>query len=437
MQIQQIIEKKKQRLELSDEEILYFVNEYTAGSIPDYQAAAWLMAVCLCGMTHRETATLTNAIAYSGETVDLSSLGDTTVDKHSTGGVGDKTTLIVAPIAAAVGARVAKMTGRGLGHTGGTADKLESIPGFRTDMSREDFLTQVEKIGIAVVAQNAVLAPADKKLYALRDVTATVNSVPLIASSIIGKKLASGARSIVLDVKYGSGSFMKTREAALVLAETMVDIGARCGRNMSALITDMDRPLGRCIGNALEVREALEVLSGEGCPRLTELCLALATEMVTHSLGIDEKAAKKLTREALYQKKALAKFGEWIGSQGANADVKDLPELLPKAKLSRSLYAPRDGFITHTDAERIGYAALLLGAGRRVKEDRIDHSAGIVLERSVGDAVKAGDTVATLYSSDEKRLDDAMEELAEAIFYGKEPPMESELIFKIVRRAAE
>ena len=308
MDIRQIIEKKKATLPLSDEEIRFFVREYTRGSIPDYQAAAWLMAVCLRGMSAKETATLTDAIANSGDTVDLSALGERTVDKHSTGGVGDKTTLIVAPIVAAAGGLVAKMTGRGLGHTGGTADKLESISGYRVAMESEEFLGQVERIGIAVIAQNTVLAPADKKLYALRDVTATINSIPLIASSIMGKKLASGARSIVLDVKCGSGSFMKTAEDAERLAEAMVEIGARCGRNVSALITDMDTPLGYAVGNALEVLEAVSVLRGEGCKRLTELCLSLASEMLALSLGLDETAARAAASSALYEGRALLKF---------------------------------------------------------------------------------------------------------------------------------
>lgn len=437
MNIQQIIEKKKQSLPLSEEEIRYFITEYTSGKIPDYQAAAWLMAVCIRGMNAAETAVLTDAIAHSGDTVDLSPLGKSTVDKHSTGGVGDKTTLIVTPIVAAIGARVAKMTGRGLGHTGGTADKLESISGFKIEMERDAFLSQVEKIGIAVIAQNAVLAPADKKLYALRDVTATVNSLPLIASSIMGKKLASGAHSIVLDVKYGSGAFMKTKEDAAELAACMVDIGARCGRNMSALITDMDAPLGTAVGNALEVKEALAVLRGDGDGRLTELCLALASEMVMLALEKDETDAKKLTRDALFSGAALKKFEEWVSAQGGDTAFINNPDLLPAAHFSKDFLAPRDGFISKINTEGIGCAALLLGAGRRVKDDEIDRSAGIVFLKGRGERVREGDPVATLYTSDEGRLADAEAELSSAITVSDTQPETAELIFKVIRKAAK
>ena len=433
MDIRQIIEKKKAALELSDAEIRYFVREYTRGEIPDYQAAALLMAVCLRGMTPAETAILTDAIANSGDTVDLSLLGERTVDKHSTGGVGDKTTLIVTPIVAAAGGLVAKMTGRGLGHTGGTADKLESISGYRLEMDTDQFLLQVEKIGLAVISQNSVLAPADKKLYALRDVTATINSIPLIASSIIGKKLASGARSIVLDVKCGSGSFMKTVEDAERLAEAMVDIGARCGRNMAALITDMDSPLGYAVGNALEVSEAVSVLRGEGCPRLTELCLALAREMLMLSLGLDEATAKQTADAALYEGRALEKFKEWISSQGGNADFVENTSLLPQADFSCELLASGDGYITAADTERVGYAALLLGAGRRTKEDKIDYAAGILFRRRVGDYVKKGEAIATLYSNSADALAPALEELSSAISLSSKPKS-SPLIYKIIRR---
>lgn len=435
MDIRQIIEKKKAALELSDAEIRFFIEEYTRGEIPDYQAAALLMAVCLRGMTPMETAILTDAIANSGDTVDLSMLGERTVDKHSTGGVGDKTTLIVAPIVAAAGGLVAKMTGRGLGHTGGTADKLESISGYRVDIDSQQFLEQVKRIGIAVVAQNAVLAPADKKLYALRDVTATIDSIPLIASSIIGKKLASGARSIVLDVKCGSGSFMKTAEDAERLAEAMVDIGARCGRNISALITDMDSPLGYAVGNALEVREAVSVLRGKGCPRLTELCLALASEMLMLSLGLQKEAATAAASAALYEGHALRKFGEWISAQGGDTDFIENTDLLPSAAHALEFLADEDGFIWGTDTERVGYASLLLGAGRKTKEDTIDYAAGIIFHKRKGDFVKRGEAIATLYSSREELLAPALKELSSAISLSKSEPKKGALIYKVIRKS--
>ena len=364
MRFYDIIAKKRHGLALSGEEIDFFVSEYTAGSIPDYQASALLMAICTRGMSGEETARLTAAIAASGNRVDLSCFGNLTVDKHSTGGVGDKTTLIVAPLAASLGCKVAKMSGRGLGHTGGTVDKLESFPGYTTSLSSEKFLDTVRRIGVSVVGQSGNLAPADKKIYALRDVTATVDSVPLIASSVMGKKLAAGAHSIVLDVKCGSGSFMKTPREAEELARAMVDIGRRNGRAVSALITNMDAPLGSAVGNILEVREAIDTLRGAGPRDLREICIALAAEMAHLSLGTDLRTARSRAEEALAGGAALAKFKEWISAQGGDVSYIDEPEKFDTARCITELKATEDGYITAMDTERIGLASVALGAGR-------------------------------------------------------------------------
>ena len=430
----EIITKKKRGEILTRREIEKFVQGYTAGDIPDYQAAALLMAICIRGMSEEETVALTEAITASGRVVDLSRFGTRSVDKHSTGGVGDKTTLIVAPIAASLGCPVAKMSGRGLGHTGGTVDKLESIPGFRTELSAEEFLSQVEKIGIAVIGQSEGLAPADKKIYALRDVTATVDSIPLIAASVMGKKLASGSQNIVLDVKYGSGAFMKTKEEAANLAEVMVGIGKAAGRRVSAVISNMDIPLGRAIGNATEVKEAIEVLSGKGPRDLTEISIALATEMVALSRDISTEAAEAEVTEALKDGRALAKLGEWIAMQGgAEAAAEGIASSLSRAEYSKAVLAPRDGYIGRMNAEKIGRAALALGAGRRKKDDEIDYSAGIILERKTGEAVRRGDVIATLLSSDSGKLEPAEEIFHAAITYSDEPPTAEPIIAKIIR----
>ncbi len=434
MHIYDIISKKKRGGELTDEEIYFFINEYTSGNIPDYQVSALLMAICWRGCTERETATLTQAVCDSGDTVDLSSLGDTTVDKHSTGGVGDKTTLILAPIVSSLGAKVAKMSGRGLGHTGGTVDKLESFPGYKTSLSAEDFLSQVEKIGVAVIGQSGNLAPADKKLYALRDVTATIDSVPLITSSVMGKKLAAGSRSIVLDVKCGSGSFMKSPEDAASLAENMVEIGYIRGRRVSALITNMDVPLGHAVGNILEVKEALEVLSGRGPEDLREVVLSLASEMVSLSLGHPVDVARAMCEEAITSGKALSRFYEWIEAQGGDASLAKDPTTFPVAPLSREIRATASGYITAMNTEAIGLSAVALGAGRATKDDIIDFTAGIIIEKKTGDFVKSGELLATLYSSSEERLDDAERVYRGALTLGEEAPPELPLIHKIIRK---
>ena len=432
MRMYDIIKKKRDGGELSSAEIEFFIKGYVDGSIPDYQASALCMAIFYKGMTERETADLTLFMANSGDTVDLSVFGNTTVDKHSTGGVGDKTTLIVAPVVASLGCTMAKMSGRGLGHTGGTIDKLESIEGFNTELTSEEFFKTVEKAGLAVVGQTGNLTPADKKLYALRDVTATVDSLPLIASSIMSKKLAAGSHTIVLDVKYGSGAFMKTPEDAQALATEMVKIGNNCGRNTSAVITNMDIPLGNNIGNALEVKEAIEVLTGKGPQDLKTVCLALASQIVSLSKGVSTEEAKALTRDALESGKALLKFKEWIGAQGGNIKWIENPELFPKATYSYEITATENGFISHMDAEKIGICAVILGAGRETKADSIDMSAGIILNKKTGDEIRVGDTIATLYTCKKETLLNAEKKFFEALSVSTEKPEIGALIYKIV-----
>lgn len=429
-----IITKKKQGLELSDEEIRFFIDGYTKGEIPDYQASAFTMAVCLRGMTERETTTLTIAMAESGDTIDLSEFDTLSVDKHSTGGVGDKTTLIVAPIVASLGAKVAKMSGRGLGHTGGTVDKLESFPGYRVSLTAEEFREQVKKIGVAVIGQSGNLAPADKKLYALRDVTATVDSIPLITSSIMSKKLAAGTHSIVLDVKYGSGAFMTTPNEALTLAENMVKIGNAAGRKVSALITNMDKPLGQAVGNILEVMEAIEVLSGTGPDDLREVCLGLASEMVSLSLGYTQHEARNLCLDAINSGRALEKFKEWIGAQGGNTKYINAPWLFPRAKASTEIIAERSGYISSMNTERIGSAAVALGAGRVTKTDSIDYTAGIKIMKKTGDYVEKGDLLATLHTNNDLSLESAKAIYLDAVTYCDKPLPVIPLIYKTVRK---
>ncbi len=432
MRMYDIIKKKRDGGELSTGEIEFFIAGLVRGDVPDYQASALCMAVFYRGMTERETADLTRAMAESGDTVDLSRFGDTSVDKHSTGGVGDKTTLVVAPLAASLGCAVAKMSGRGLGHTGGTVDKLESIPGYCTALSPEDFFRQVEEIGIAVVGQTGNLTPADKKLYALRDVTATVDSLPLIASSIMSKKLAAGAHAIVLDVKCGSGAFMKTPADARALAAEMVKIGANSGRRVSAVITNMDRPLGTHVGNALEVREAIEILHGRGDAHLREICLTLAAQMIALSRGVSHDEALALVTAALDEGKALAKFREWIARQGGDARVADDLSLLPQAAYCREVKAERGGVLTAVNAETVGTACVLLGAGRAAKDDTIDPAAGIVTAKTVGDEVRPGDLLATLYANDESRFDEAEKRYRTALTLGDTPPAVAPLVYGIV-----
>lgn len=432
MRMYDIIEKKKLGYELSDEEIRWFVSGYTEGDIPDYQVSALMMAICFKGMCDRETATLTAAIAESGVMLDLSEFGEISTDKHSTGGVGDKTTLIVAPLAASVGCKVAKISGRGLGHTGGTVDKLESFPGFNTSLSAEEFFAQVRRIGISVIGQSEGVAPADKKLYALRDVTATVNSIPLITSSIMGKKLAAGSKNIVLDVKYGSGGFMKTPEDAEILATNMVEIGKRNNRRITALITNMDLPLGHNIGNSLEVIEAISVLRGEGPEDLRSICISLASAMCHSAFGLSMDEATARVTDALHSGAALEKFKEWITAQGSDAKYILDTTLLPSASISYEIKSDRGGYISFMDAELIGNAATMLGAGRASKEDIIDHGAGIILNKKTGDYIEAGEVIMTLYTNDKGKLPAAERAALSSITLSDEPPHLNPLIHKII-----
>ena len=433
MRLYDLIQKKKNGEELTPAELEFLVQGYTNGAIPDYQMSAFAMAVYFQSMTAAETAALTDAMARSGDTVDLSCFGDLSVDKHSTGGVGDKTTLIVAPIVASLGCKVAKMSGRGLGHTGGTVDKLEAIPGYKTTLTGEEFLTQVSEIGVAVIGQSGNLAPADKKLYALRDVTATVDSIPLIASSIMSKKLAAGSHSIVLDVKFGSGAFMKTEEDAAALARAMVDIGTECGRNVSAVLTNMDIPLGCGIGNALEVEEAMEVLRGEGPGDLRTVSVVLASHMVSLSLGITVEEAKSRVEDALDSGRALNTFRRWITAQGGDGAVCDDPSVMKRSSIIREVRAPRDGYITHMNTEKIGEAAVVLGAGRTRKEDDIDPAAGLRILKKTGDFVQAGDVLAYLHTESEKSFREGESRYLDAIEFGENAPETMPLISRVIR----
>ena len=432
MRVYDIIQKKRDGGVLTDAEINWIIEGYVKGEIPDYQIAALCMAIYFRGMTLEETTALTFAIRDSGDRLDFSDIHGLRVDKHSTGGVGDKTSLIVAPVVASLGVKVAKMSGRGLGHTGGTIDKLEAIPGFCTDLPVERFKEIVNQTGIAIVGQNASLAPADKLLYALRDVTATVDSLPLIVSSIMGKKLAADDDCIVLDVKTGSGSFMKTAEKSRELAECMVEIGKRAGKRMRALITDMDRPLGYAIGNSLEVVEAIYTLQGKGPEDLTELCVALAS----HILELAEKGnyaqCEEMVKQSIASGKALQTFADMVASQGGNKEWILNPELFPKAKYSYTVTAKTSGYITGVDTESYGVASLLLGAGRNTKEDVIDPAAGIRLIAKTGDFVKVGDPIATLYSEKETGFAAAEARILSATKIGETAPEKEPLIFDIV-----
>lgn len=433
MRVYDLIQKKKNGEELTPAELDFLVQGYTNGTIPDYQMSAFAMAVYFQSMTPAETAALTDAMARSGDTVDLSCFGDLSVDKHSTGGVGDKTTLIVAPLVASLGCKVAKMSGRGLGHTGGTVDKLESIPGYKTTLTGEEFLSQVSEIGVAVIGQSGNLAPADKKLYALRDVTATVDSIPLIASSIMSKKLAAGSHSIVLDVKFGSGAFMKTEEDAAALARAMVDIGTECGRNVTAVLTNMDIPLGCGIGNALEVAEAMQVLRGEGPDDLRRVSLVLAAHMVSLSLGITVDEAMVRVEDALDNGHAWNTFCRWITAQGGDPLVCEDPSRMKQSSIIREVRAPRSGYITHMNTEKIGEAAVVLGAGRARKEDDIDPAAGLRILKKTGDLVHAGDALAILHTEREDAFEDGAARYLDAIAFGEDAPEEMPLISRVIR----
>ena len=432
MRMYDVIKKKRDGGVLSAEEIRAFVEGYTNGSIPDYQAAALCMAIYFRGMNDEETTELTLAVRDSGEKLDTSGIKGLRVDKHSTGGVGDKTSLVVAPIVASLGLTVAKMSGRGLGHTGGTVDKLEAIPGFCTDLAVSEFERIVNETGIAIVGQSATLAPADKKLYALRDVTATVDSMPLIASSIMGKKLAADDDCIVLDVKTGSGSFMKNLEDSRTLAKLMVAIGKRAGKRISALITDMDRPLGYAVGNSLEVVEAIETLQGKGPEDLLELSLALTAQILFLADKGTLEECRAMAQETITSGKALDTFARMVVAQGGNADFIYHPENFQKAPYVREVKVTQNGYIASVDTEKYGLASLLLGAGRNTKEDVIDLSAGYLLKKKTGDAVKAGDTLAVLYASREELFAAAERTLLNATTITAEAPEMRPLIFEVI-----
>ena len=427
MRMYDIIKKKRDNQPLTKEEINFFVTGFTNGSIPDYQASALCMAIYYNGMNIEETTALTLAVRDSGDKLNFSNINGLRVDKHSTGGVGDKTSLIVAPLVASCGIKIAKMSGRGLGHTGGTIDKLESIPGFKTDLATEEFERIVNKTGIAIVGQSAELAPADKKLYALRDVTATVDSMPLIASSIMGKKLAADDDCIVLDVKTGSGSFMKTIEQSKELARIMVDIGKNAGKRTLALITDMDIPLGNAIGNSLEVKEAIEVLKGKGPADLTEVCLCLATNMLYLAEKGSIEECEQMAKQAISSGRALKTLVEMVKAQGGNYEYILNPTLFKVADYSYEVKAPKSGYIYSVDTEGYGIASLLLGAGRNVKEDAIDFAAGIILRAKTGDFVNEGEVIATLYS-EKNSFESSAKKLLESTKICDTPPEKRDLV---------
>lgn len=432
MRMYDIILKKRADLPLSDKEIRFVIDGYVKGEIPDYQVSALLMTIVFNGMNARELGTLTLAMAQSGNMVDLSNIDGITVDKHSTGGVGDKTTLIIAPLVAACGGKVAKMSGRGLGHTGGTIDKMESIPNLKVSLEQDAFINQVNKIGLAVIGQSEGLAPADKKLYALRDVTGTVDSIPLIASSVMSKKLASGAQAILLDVKVGSGAFMKNIEDASELAKAMVDIGKENGRSVKAILTDMDRPLGHAIGNALEIREVIDTLKGHGPEDLTHECIIMAAHMLVLSHMCDYETALNRVQQVLDSGAALERLRLMIEAQGGDSRVIDDDRVLTIGKFTYDVTSPQDGYITHMNTEQCGIASVMLGAGRTIKDGPIDYSAGIVMHKKTGDSVTVGESIATLYASDESLFTNAAQTYLEAITIGNTAPKVVDTILDIV-----
>ena len=432
MYMPELIRKKRDGGELTAEEISYIINGCVSEEVPDYQLSAFAMAVFFRGMTKAETVALTLAMRDSGDKADLSGISGVKVDKHSTGGVGDKTTLIVAPIVAACGVKVAKMSGRGLGHTGGTVDKLEAIPGFQTSISPQKMRETVESCGLSVTGQSGNMCPADKKLYALRDVTATVDSIPLIASSIMSKKLADGSDCILLDVKTGSGSFMKTLDDSRLLARTMVDTGRGAGLKPAALITNMDAPLGKAVGNSLEVIESVDILKGNTFGDLWTVCRELSCRMLMLAgIGDREKCAE-LVDEAVNSGEALRRFEMMVKSQGGDVSYIENTSKFEKASFSREVYAPADGYITHMDSENIGLTAVLLGAGREKKEDNIDPSAGIVISAKTGDFVKHGELLATLFSNDKSRLDGAETRYLSAVSIGAQKPAAQPMILDYI-----
>ncbi|HNS51504.1 MAG TPA: thymidine phosphorylase [Anaerolineae bacterium] len=427
-----IIARKRDGQPLSDDEISFFVDGFTRGTIPDYQVAAWLMAILLRGMEHHETVALTMAIVHSGKQLDLHDVAPFVADKHSTGGVGDKTTLVVGPLVAAAGVRVGKMSGRGLGFTGGTLDKLESIPGYRADLGTDEFRHQLASVGLVVTGQSVDLAPADGKLYALRDVTATVQSPPLIASSIMGKKIASGADGIVLDVKVGNGAFMKTEQEAADLARLLVDIGRGVGRKVRAVISDMSQPLGDAVGNALELKEAIDTLHGAGPSDFRQHCLTVATQVL---LLERQEAAETITPELerlLDGGMAWEKFRQWIGAQGGDLGYVDEPGRLPSSRLTAPVLASRSGYVSGVRADVVGLASMQLGGGRAEKDDAIDHSVGVVLSAKVTDWIEEGQPLLTIHANSEARLQEAAARLAAAYVWSDTPVKPPRLTHQIM-----
>ena len=426
----ELIERKRNGEELAADELRELVLAYVRDEVPDYQMAAFCMAVWFRGLTPTETHALTEAMVASGETIDLSSLGRRVVDKHSTGGVGDKASLVIGPVVAACGVPFAKMSGRGLGHTGGTLDKLESIPGLTVELSDEDFIRQVQEVGMAIVGQTADLVPADKRLYALRDVTATVDQVALIASSIMSKKIAAGADAIVLDVKVGDGAFMKTLDAARELAEAMVALGREAGREVVCELTDMDQPLGHAVGNALEIREAVETLQGAGPPDVRELVLGASGHLLALSdLGVDADEGRRRAEDAIASGEAHAAYERWIRAQGGDPNL----DALPVAPVVREVAAPEDGHVQAIATTAVGLASLHLGAGRATKEDAIDHAVGVVCLAKRGDRVSRGQPLAAVHARDDAAADRAVEELARCFRLGAEPPESRPVVLDVVR----
>ena len=429
-----LIQKKKSGETLTKEEIDFMITDYVAGKIPDYQMSAMMMAIYFQGMSEEETLYLTMAMAESGEMLDLSGIQGVKVDKHSTGGVGDKTSLALTPMVAACGVKIAKMSGRGLGHTGGTIDKLESFPGFSTGISTEEFIDHVNTIGISIMGQTKDLAPADKKLYALRDVTATVDQMSLIASSIMSKKLAAGADAIVLDVKTGSGAFMKTREDALALAKEMVQLGKNAGRKTIAVVSNMDQPLGNTVGNALEVREAIDTLNGNGPRDFTELVMTLGSYMLLAGEKADkEETARRMLRQVVEDGSALRKLAEFVKAQGGDESYVYEPEKLPCAKIRKELLAPVDGYIQKIVCDEVGICSLILGGGRETKESQIDLSVGIRLIQKVGKYVHKGDVLAEVFANDCQKLEEAMTRLQQAYHIGPDEAKEQNVILDVVK----
>ena len=426
----ELIQRKRDGQELGGEELSELVLAYARGDVPDYQLAAFCMAVYFQGLTTAETFALTDAMVRSGDTIDLgAALGRRVVDKHSTGGVGDKTTLVVGPIVAACGVPFGKMSGRGLGHTGGTLDKLESIPGFRVELTTEELIAQVRKVGLAIVGQTGDLVPADKKLYALRDVTATVDNVSLIAASIMSKKIAAGADAIVLDVKVGDGAFMKSLPDAVVLAETMIALGRRAARDVVCVLTDMDQPLGHAVGNALEVHEAVATLRGEGPPDLTELALDASAHLLALSdLDVDLAEARRRTEAAIADGSAHAMYERWVRAQNGDPDE----SALPKAPFVREVLSPRSGYVSALGALAVGQAALQLGAGRRGKDDPVDHAVGVVCLKKRGDAVEAGEPLAAIHARDESTADEAAKDVLAAYVLADEPPRPRSIVLDTI-----